>query len=81
MTRLTVREAADYLRLSKSTLDAWRTKGRGPRFSKLGDRILYDTKDLDRWFDDNKRNSTSDKPELRRRRRRSRFGDPLDVER
>jgi predicted DNA-binding transcriptional regulator AlpA len=81
MTRLTVREAADYLRFAKSTLDNWRSKGRGPRFSKLGKKILYDVRDLDKWFDDNRRNSTSDQPQLRRRRRRSRLGNPLDVSR
>jgi excisionase family DNA binding protein len=72
MTRLTVIEAADYLRLSKATLDAWRTAGKGPRFIKAGKRVLYDSRDLDRWLDGNKRSSTSDQPHLRRRRRRSR---------
>jgi excisionase family DNA binding protein len=72
MRRLTVREAAEYVRLAMSTLNALRTAGRGPRFIKLGRKVLYDTKDLDAWLDRNKRHSTSDKPELRRRRRRSR---------
>jgi excisionase family DNA binding protein len=70
MTRLTVTEAADYLRLSKATLDQWRTAGKGPRFIKAGKRVLYDSRDLDRWLDGNKRSSTSDQPHLRRRRRR-----------
>jgi excisionase family DNA binding protein len=70
MTRLTVPEAADYLRLSKATLDQWRTAGKGPRYIKAGKRILYDTRDLDAWLDGNKRSSTSDQPQLRRRRRR-----------
>jgi excisionase family DNA binding protein len=72
MTRLTVKEAAEYLRLSKATLDIWRTAGKGPRFIKAGKRVLYDSRDLDRWLDGNKRSSTSDQPHLRRRRRRSR---------
>jgi excisionase family DNA binding protein len=72
MSRLTVREAADYVRLAMSTLNALRTAGRGPRFIKLGRKVLYDTKDLDTWLDRNKRRSTSDEPQLRRRRRRSR---------
>ena len=72
MSRLTVREAADYVRLAMSTLNALRTAGRGPRFIKLGRKVLYDTKDLDTWLDRNKRRSTSDQPQLRRRRRRSR---------
>jgi excisionase family DNA binding protein len=69
MSRLTVKEAADYVRLAMSTLNALRTAGRGPRFIKLGRKILYDSKDLDIWLERNKRRSTSDQPELRRRRR------------
>ena len=73
MTRLTVPEAANYLRLAKTTLDHYRSAGQGPRFIKLSRRkILYDTRDLDAWLDRHKQNSTRDKPELRRRRRRSR---------
>jgi excisionase family DNA binding protein len=68
MSRLTVSEAAQYVRLAMSTLNALRTAGRGPRFIKLGRKVLYDTKDLDAWLDRNKRRSTSDQP-LRRRRR------------
>ena len=70
MSRLTVKEAADYVRLAMSTLNALRTAGRGPRFIKLGRKVLYDVKDLDVWLDRNKRRSTSDQPQLRRRRRR-----------
>ena len=81
MTRLTVIEAADYLRLAKSTLDHLRSAGHGPRYSKLGRKIVYDTRDLDKWFDDNRRRSTSDNPQARPRRRRRRFGDALDVRR
>jgi excisionase family DNA binding protein len=77
--RLTVKQAATYVGVSKSTLDHMRTAGQGPRFAKLGRKIIYDTADLDRWVDQHKRNSTSDKPEFRRRRRRPRFGDPLNV--
>ena len=72
MARLTVREAAEYLRLAISTLNHMRTAGKGPQYSKLGTRIIYDTRDLDAWFDKHKRRSTSDQPELRRPRRRSR---------
>ena len=72
MTRLTVREAADYVRLAKSTLDHMRTAGKGPRFIKLGRKILYDSRDLDKWFDDNRRSSTADDPQARSRRRRRR---------
>jgi hypothetical protein len=72
MSRLTVKEAADFLRLSKATLDTWRTAGKGPRFIKAGKRVFYDTRDLDRWLDGNKQSSTSDQPHRRRRRRQYR---------
>jgi excisionase family DNA binding protein len=71
MSRLTVKEAAQYVRLAMSTLNALRTAGRGPRFIKLGRKVLYDTKDLDAWLDRNKRRSTNE-TQPRRRRRRSR---------
>jgi excisionase family DNA binding protein len=72
MTRLTVREAATYVRLAKSTLDHMRAAGGGPRYIKAGRKVLYDTVDLDRWLEAHKQNSTADTPQTRRRRRRRR---------
>jgi hypothetical protein len=71
VARLTVRETAAYVRLAKGTLDHMRTVGNGPRYSKLGRKIIYDTRDLDAWIDENTRTSTSDDPQMRTRRRRS----------
>jgi predicted DNA-binding transcriptional regulator AlpA len=76
--RLTVPEAAEYLRLSKSWLDHKRTAGRGPRFVKLGGKIFYDVRDLDSWIETHKQNSTADRPQLPRRRRR-RPNNAIDV--
>lgn len=45
-----VREAASYVGLSKSTLDKLRCYGTGPRYSKLGRAVVYDTADLDGWM-------------------------------
>jgi hypothetical protein len=81
MTRFTPPEAASYLRLTVGHLANLRIAGKGPRYSKLGRKIIYDQRDLDAWFDNNKRTSTSDQPQLRRRRRRSRLGNALDVRR
>jgi excisionase family DNA binding protein len=72
VARLTVREAADYLRLAKSTLDRLRTTGKGPKFAKLGRVVRYDQRDLDAWLDGHKQTSTADRPEMRLRRRRRR---------
>ena len=57
---LAVAEAATYLSLSPSTLNKLRVKGGGPRYVKIGGKILYDVRDLDQWIEDHKRNSTSD---------------------
>ena len=43
MARLTVEPAAEYVGVSKSMLDKLRTAGGGPRFMKLGKKVLYDT--------------------------------------
>jgi excisionase family DNA binding protein len=74
VVRLIVKEAADYVRLTKSTLDQWRTAGKGPRFIKAGRKVLYDVADLDRWLEAHKQKSTADTPQMRRRRRRYRAG-------
>ncbi len=48
-----IEEAAAYLKLSKSTLDQWRSNKTGPRFIRLGDtdrsKVAYRREDLDRW--------------------------------
>lgn len=66
--RLTTRQAAAYLGMSKSTLEKLRVKGGGPRFIKRGRSIRYLVADLDAWDEANKRASTSDlgRPRLRR---------------
>lgn len=38
---LTINETADRLRLVKGTLANWRVQGKGPRFLKMGKRVLY----------------------------------------
>jgi excisionase family DNA binding protein len=71
MARLHVAEAAAYIPLSKSKLNELRIKGGGPRFIKIGKRVLYDTADLDKWIEENKRKSMSDLPTFRSRRHRA----------
>lgn len=50
MNYLRVREAAQYVGLSKSTLDKMRCFGTGPKYYKPGKAVLYDRKDLDDWL-------------------------------
>lgn len=51
--------AAEYLSISKSTLDKLRLTGGGPAYSSLGRVIVYRLGDLDDWVTSHKRLSTS----------------------
>jgi len=44
-------EAAAHVRLSPRTLEKMRVQGGGPRFRKLGRRVVYLLDDLDSWTD------------------------------
>ena len=57
---LTTKQAAAYCGLSPRTLERYRVTGEGPRFIKLGRRVLYDPDELDRWIRSGMRRSTSD---------------------
>ncbi len=50
MTNVRVRQAAEYVGLSKSFLDKARCYGTGPVFIKLGNSVIYRTEDLDDWL-------------------------------
>ncbi|KAA0591980.1 hypothetical protein J2848_003831 [Azospirillum lipoferum] len=52
-------EAAEQLRLSAWTLRQWRCKGRGPKFMKIGRRVLYRKKDILSFVTSNTYSSTS----------------------
>jgi excisionase family DNA binding protein len=58
---LTEKEAAHHLNLSHRTLQRWRWSGRGPRFIKVGAAVRYERHELDRFVDDSRRSSTSDR--------------------
>ncbi len=50
---LTEDEAASFLNLSVRTLQAWRVKGGGPLFVRLGRAVRYRSPDICRWLDAN----------------------------
>ena len=54
-------EAAAYCGSSASTFEKLRLFGGGPRYVKLGRRVVYHPADLDQWLNANRRASTSDK--------------------
>jgi predicted DNA-binding transcriptional regulator AlpA len=53
-------EAARFLGLSGRTLEKHRTYGTGPRYSKLGGRVVYAVTDLQAWVNRGIKASTSD---------------------
>ena len=48
--KLNTKEAAAYLGLRPNTLEIWRHHHKGPRYSKMGTRVLYDPDDLEAFF-------------------------------
>jgi len=60
MTLLNQREVAALLGLSPRTLERYRCTGFGPRYHKLGRRVLYRSADIDTWIASRLRTSTSD---------------------
>ena len=53
-------DAANFVGAKASTLRAWRVKGRGPRYYKIGGKIFYRESDLEAWIEAQVRGSTSD---------------------
>jgi predicted DNA-binding transcriptional regulator AlpA len=53
-------EAAAYCGSTESTFEKLRLTGGGPRFIKMGRRVVYDPADLDEWLAAHRRASTSD---------------------
>lgn len=50
MANMRVRQAAEYVGVSKSLLDKLRCYGGGPAYAKLGTSVIYNTDDLDDWI-------------------------------
>jgi predicted DNA-binding transcriptional regulator AlpA len=58
--KLSVREAAAHLNVSKSWLDKRRLDGNGPPYLKMGRRVAYDLADLELFAASMKRQHTSE---------------------
>lgn len=61
---LNTSEAADYLSLRRATLETWRSRGGGPKFSKLGRRVVYRIEDLEAFLTAGLRRSVSDRGDV-----------------
>ena len=57
---LNTKEAANYVRLGKPTLERFRISGDGPRYCKLGGAVRYRRADLDAWLESRLVQSTSE---------------------
>jgi len=57
---LTEAQVADGLNISPRTLQQWRYKGGGPRYSKVGSAVRYRPEDVAAWLAQQTRCSTAD---------------------
>jgi predicted DNA-binding transcriptional regulator AlpA len=57
---LTENQAADFLGLSVRTLQAWRVRGGGPRYVKIGRAVRYQRRALIKFQEDNTVASTTE---------------------
>ncbi|NDF11810.1 MAG: DNA-binding protein [Proteobacteria bacterium] len=57
---LTPTELAELWGISENTLRKWRWEGKGPRYVKLGERVVYRRNDIDAYASANIYTSTSD---------------------
>jgi hypothetical protein len=53
-------ELADRWRISHRTLERWRWSGEGPRFVKIGGRVVYRLQDIEQFEADQLRRSTAE---------------------
>ncbi|MEP3226320.1 MAG: helix-turn-helix domain-containing protein [Parasphingorhabdus sp.] len=60
MTILDTGGAAQYLLLSKPTMERFRVTGKGPNYCKLGGAVRYRKSDLDAWLESRLTNSTNE---------------------
>ena len=66
--KLNTIEAAAYLGIRPNTLEVWRCKHKGPRYSKIGTRVLYDVNDLEAFFTARAVDTMESAPQARRSR-------------
>jgi predicted DNA-binding transcriptional regulator AlpA len=55
-----VNDAAEYTSISVSTLNKLRLTGGGPTYVKIGKSVVYLISDLDKWLENNRRESTTE---------------------
>ncbi len=63
--KLNTEEAAAFLGVRPCTLEVWRCKKKGPKYSKLGSRVMYDQTDLETYFASRSVHTVDTAPQLR----------------
>lgn len=68
MQKMRAAETARYMRMATSTLAHWRSRGGGPKFSKVGPRlVVYDRSDVDAFLSNRLCHSTAEYRSLDKR--------------
>jgi len=67
MANMRVRQAAEYVGVSKSLLDKLRCYGGGPAYAKLGTSVIYNSDDLDAWVAARRVDPANDNARIARR--------------
>lgn len=57
---LTILETADRLHLVKGTLANWRVQGKGPRYMKIGKKVLYPVVEVEAFEQRQLRSNTAE---------------------
>jgi Helix-turn-helix domain len=58
--KLNQKQAAEHLGIPERSLSSSRVRGGGPPYYKIGQRVVYDSAELDAWLAARRRSSTSD---------------------
>ena len=80
MYLLTQQEAAEATRLSERTLERHRLSGTGPKFVRLGRRVLYRHEDVEAWIAENVCRSTSEADAIASRYDETKIANSRDLE-
>lgn len=64
--KLSPQEVSDLFKVKTCTLARWRCKKVGPRYAKLGSRVIYDLQDLEDWFASRRVHTKDSAPQLRK---------------
>ena len=65
--KLSPQEVADMYGVKACTLARWRCKKVGPRYAKLGSRVMYDIEDLENWCASRCVHTRDSAPQLRKK--------------